>query len=520
MRGSRLKVGVTAIGLAAAMAVAGCSNKSGTSGGGGDVGPCQTTPPDPTCSKSCTGATDCGSGFYCDTGGTCTAQCGPNGGCPSTFTCDTATGKCTASSGPCAGTNPPADCGKTCLLPAACNAPTYCDHYVCTAQCDPSSSSNSCGTGMTCDQSGKCVTVSTNPDGGLSDACQPTVVMANPVVPTIVLIVDQSGSMTTTDIHTTTDPTSPTESRWQAVTDAIVGTNGVVTQLGNVARFGMMMYTATNGGNSTAPAIGTCPETVEVDPALPNVNPIQTAFMNNNPVEDTPTGDTIAYVTNTWLPSFSQLDRSNDADWTWNGDPIIYILATDGEPDMCADGDPTATSDTNMNGIPDAQEARQLVTDNVTAAHNHGIDTYVISVAVGSTTQAHLDAVATAGGTNCDPNPPDGGVPHAACPANYVSVLSDTLQSIVTGQISCDITLNGRIENTSTVCTDGQVRLVAGGTSMNLACQGDCATASGDGWCDVDDSHIRLIGSACQTLQGGQAVSVSATFACGTFTGT
>src|SRR5437773_6618037 len=71
---------------------------------------------------------------------------------------------------------------------------------------------------------------------GATDSCPAVTFTAKPTTPTIELLLDQSGSMSST-FGTTT--------RYQAMQDALVGAGtGVVSQLQSKAYFGATLYTS------------------------------------------------------------------------------------------------------------------------------------------------------------------------------------------------------------------------------------------------------------------------------------
>ncbi|MFW6067888.1 MAG: vWA domain-containing protein [Myxococcota bacterium] len=484
------------------LALGGCSDDGGSPDFDGDAGdsPCDAEEPPSACDTDCSGEGDCPSGFYCRTEtGKCYAQCSSEtGGCPVTHECDTSTGTCNPVSGPCAGDDPFESCGIVCNHDGDCpfdfDEPTWCRGSICTAQCDPNTHEG-CASDEHCDL-GICKDGAPI-DAGPDDSCQPTVVTPQIVNPTVVLIVDQSGSMTSNFGGV---------ERWDAAIDALVGDEGVVTQLDDAVRFGLVLYSSSNchicGGNCIcdAPATDSCPDTTTTDPGFGSFGAIDSVFDDADPEEDTPTGDTIDYINNDWLPSLPSVDDSNPNDWTWDGDPIVYVLVTDGEPDMCANADPSDDNDINDNGIPDVQEAQDLVVSATEQAHDRGIPTYVIRVAADS---SHFDDVADAGGTG------------EAVAANNPDELSSALQTIVAGEVSCDVELEGRITDIATVCDDDNSSVTLNGNP--LTCGAGCDDGDTEGWCAIDDSHIRILGDDCEALQRGG--TLEATFDCEAFVG-
>lgn len=89
-----------------------------------------------------------------------------------------------------------------------------------------------------------------------------------------------------------------------------------------------------------------CPRLELTAPAFDNLAPIEAAYLPRSwtsdavePVDpdgfvgdDTPTGDAITGVIK-WLEDTKELPSPT-------GDPVVFLLATDGEPDRCEDADP------------------------------------------------------------------------------------------------------------------------------------------------------------------------------------
>ena len=108
-----------------------------------------------------------------------------------------------------------------------------------------------------------------------TSSCSLFDVVLIPQTPTVVLLVDQSGSMETEFGSGT---------RWTTVYDVLVGQGGVVPQYEAGIRFGISLYTSIDG-NTTGME---CPILTEVAPALDNLAPIQTLLDANGPSGETP----------------------------------------------------------------------------------------------------------------------------------------------------------------------------------------------------------------------------------------
>ena len=84
--------------------------------------------------------------------------------------------------------------------------------------------------------------------------------------------------------------------------------------------------------------------------------------------------------------------------------------------------------------------------------------------------------------------------------------LAATLQSIVGGQLTCTIDLQGTLTDTADGCAGGVVKL----NGSNLPCD---AT---EGWRLVNDRQFRLYGAYCDELLDSPGAVIEASFPCGT----
>jgi hypothetical protein len=209
----------------------------------------------------------------------------------------------------------------------------------------------------------------------------------------------------------------------------------------------------------------------QVAPALNNHGAMNTMYAPRDPVEDTPTGATLASVTAT-LAAFNQPG------------PKAIILATDGEPDTCLTPDPDGLAAAKSESLTAAQ-----------AAFGSGIETHVISVGA-DVSQAHLQDLANAG---------QGLAIGGAVNAPYYQALNagqlvNAFDSIITGVRSCSYSLDGQVDlsqaDTGTVILDG--------VELQL----------GVGWQLTDPTTLELIGSACDSVLDGGDHDLSATFSC------
>lgn len=373
--------------------------------------PCQTVFAG-QCGGSCLNDPDCGAGLYCSPTGTCTADCAAGGlQCPAGFVCSP-NGRCDEAGGGAGGSDSFVDGGFT--------------------------------------------------TGSGGDACADITVQIEKQIPTIVLLIDQSGSMTAA---------FPGGDRWNVLRNSLMDpASGVVKLLENEVRFGLTLYT----GKDADPV---CPLLEEVSIALGNHAAINAVYSSAVPVEDTPTGESIDAVTKT-LEAFAEPGQK------------VIVLATDGEPDTCVFKDPAP-------GTPEAQAARDASVKAAQDAYGKDILTYVIAVG-DDVTKAHLQDVANAGAGK-----PVGGADNAKyyVPTDQ-QALTDAFKEIINGVRTCVFTLNGKVD--PALADQGSVVLDGQKLGFN----------DPDGWKLNNESEIEIVGAACDTIQSGDH-SLSVTFPCG-----
>ncbi len=269
------------------------------------------------------------------------------------------------------------------------------------------------------------------------------------IIPRVMLVIDQSGSMGDHNFGTVT--------RWQALEDALVGTDGLVTNLSAHVRFGAVMYT--DGPDDPA-----CPELQTTAVMLPGLPSIRSLYDANGPEGNTPTGAAIASVVSMRATLFDEAHSTG---------PEIMILATDGEPGLC-DPDGTGAGGDIVGG-------RALSLSSTMDAHAAGIDTYVISVGT-EVANMHLQDVANAGVGHVT------GTPDAPFwVATDTTMLHDALATIASSALPCTLELSQSIV-VDRAC-EGTLKL---GTTQ-LTC--------GTDWHADDETHITLSDTACDQLR-------------------
>jgi hypothetical protein len=367
--------------------------------------------------------------------------------------------------------------------------------------CDPAVDQNchalgeSCASDAECD-SGSCTggaCVSAGPTGGGGSAgsdelfsaddlkndrpdedptCVDLDVSFQRITPTVMLLIDQSGSMNQSFENG--------KNRWQTLRETLTDPqSSLLKKLDTSVRFGVTLYTSNGGFGSNPDAPRTCPVLQSVGIQIDNFDSIS-AFLNlkksgnyvYGPAGDTPTAESVDAVVKT-LRAYQE------------DGPKSIILATDGDPDTC--------KDPNAN---DSDASKKLSVDAVTHAYQAGIPTHIISVG-NEVTASHLKALAVAG---------SGGDSNAvAYTALDTSALVAAFDAIIGSVRTCDFTLEGTV--TAANAPRGKVVL----DSQELTF-GDA-----NGWAMPDPQTVRLQGSACERVEA-DASGISMKFPCDAIT--
>jgi len=297
--------------------------------------------------------------------------------------------------------------------------------------------------------------------GGSPSVCADLEVDFERVTPTVVLLIDRSGSMT--------EPFDGGRNRWQTLVQTLTDPeSSLIKKLEGSVRFGMSLYTS-NGGFGRNGNL-TCPILTNVEISLGNFSDISRALSRtaNGPSGDTPTAESMEAIT----AELAAFDEEG---------PKSIILATDGEPDTCED--PNANDD-------DGSRAKSVAA--VSAARAAGIATHIISVG-DEISVGHLKALAVAGAGGDE----DAEAYTALDTADLESAFEDIIGSVQT----CDFTLQGRVEPGD--AARGSVLL--DGESLEYD--------DPDGWLMLDESTVRLQGAACDAVQSN-AAGIAMSFPC------
>jgi hypothetical protein len=270
--------------------------------------------------------------------------------------------------------------------------------------------------------------------------------------PTVMLLIDGSISMEDPYGDTMSDPAPP--SRWEAVTDALVGPGGVVTELSNRIDFGIAVY-------GTQPM---CPFPLGiVEPAPGNLAAVQAALPSTPPGLVTPTSEAVEQIVDLLpdptLPNNASLGSQ------------LIVLATDGDPNGCT-----------LDAL--GQSAAGFFEQTVAAAGKasaKNLELVVVGLGRDATAQ-HLQEVANVG-AGLDRFADPGATVHSPDPASLHGALGGVARAI----LGCELLL-ASVVKPDRVC-DGSVTL----SGAALECEGP------DGY-SIREASLTLRGRACDEL--------------------
>jgi hypothetical protein len=298
--------------------------------------------------------------------------------------------------------------------------------------------------------------------GSGEDVCVDLQVEFERITPTVVLLIDRSGSME--------QAFDGGRDRWQTLVDTLTDPqSSLLERLQSSVRFGMALYSSDQGfGRGAQPR--ECPVLTSVEIGIENFSAMSAVLGDaaNGPDGDTPTAESLAAVA-------AQLGAVTEPG------PKSIILATDGDPDTCADPDSN-----------NQQASKDLSVAAVQAAFAAGISTRVISVG-DEVTQSHLKALAVAGA--------GGDAAAEAFTALNTEALESAFASIIGSVRTCDFTLEGTVA----AADAARGRVLLDGAAL--------AFGDANGWVMPDESTVRLQGSACDQIQS-DATGISMSFPC------
>jgi hypothetical protein len=371
---------------------------------------------------------------------------------------------------------PPAECNIACN-PAPGSTNGCPDGYHCAAngKCDLlcTQVGHECGDGYSCTADGYCIKSGDEPDSGSGPDvnCPAIHFSATRVIPSIQLLVDRSTSMQ--ENFNGVDPTPERDNgpyKYPVMRDALVGPQGVVTQLDGSVYFGATLFTAEEG----IP----CPE------------------LNSTPGRAKNNKDAIAGLLTTFIPppsraaaGFTPTPLAINAvvdDFMRNppstDSPPIILLATDGFPNEC-----TTRADRTAESVEAAANA-----------FAHGIKLYILAIAFEASGAAqHVQDMANAG-QGVQPGQPNA----TAYSASNPTEMAMAFQTIIRSVQSCDLTLEHEINPAE--APSGTVTL--NGTTL----------MHGRDWTvDANGLTLHLLGDACTTLKSSPNPVLDAGFPCG-----
>ncbi|WP_437718112.1 vWA domain-containing protein [Sorangium sp. So ce448] len=309
---------------------------------------------------------------------------------------------------------------------------------------------------------------SSGTDGGGGGACQQLDITFEPQTPTVMIVVDRSGSMYASGF-------------WDPLKTAVLN---VVDRLQDRVRFGFVTFTGIENMQ--------CPLLARADGiALNHHAAISAAYEEASTVPpgklETPTAMTF---NETVVPELLAFPEPG---------PRYILFVTDGEPDRCDDVLAVCARDDVVGAVQDA--------------YDKGIGTFVFGLGSGALAQ-HLQDVANAGagqpvrrpqnGTNEDCFAGAGTYADAGGTATYytpdptdASSLEDELDAAIAGVKSCTFDLQGSIEVDLRNASLGQVLL--DGTPVPYDAQ--------NGWTMESATQLTLVGDACEQLKDAQEIS-------------
>ena len=349
-------------------------------------------------------------------------------------------------------------CDQTPGAPNTCPAGYHCSpDGLCDIQC--TQGGGQCASDQTCSDDGYCNS-NNNPVTDVDANCPAVHFTPTPVIPSILLVLDRSGSMTDNKIGNNT--------RYQVLEDALFNTTtGAITTSQAQVYFGEELFAGDQTPCTDGPP-GKLNVTGYSAPRALNNATALSALTTSKP----PNGGA--------TPTSAAIDTAV-ADFAANpppaGSPPILLLATDGDPNSCGNG---------------ADNGRSVTSTKT--AYANGIKTFIIGVANDLNT-TYLQQVANAG-----VNQTNGNAPYYT--ANSPAALVSAFNTIISGAISCDLTINQMVDPASA-------------PNAVVTLNGSSLVFGTDWTLDPNGTTIHIIGAACTTLKSTPGAMVDATFPCG-----
>lgn len=295
--------------------------------------------------------------------------------------------------------------------------------------------------------------------------------------PTVMLVLDRSGSMSTVATR------SVGASRWVTLTDALA----TVLPRADTMALGALLFPA----GAASSQVCVAPALADVSPATGNAAAIVAALRASEPVGQTPTADAL-------VAAAAQFDEAAPA-----ARARALVLATDGAPDCNLSLDPATCTCTRTDVACTAglclDDARTVATVAELAAG--GLPTWVIGLedTANPALVATLDRLAVAGGR------PVTGAAHAWVPATSPSQLEGALDAIRTELQSCDWVVD------SVPDTGGGIVVTVDGQTVPW----DPSGVDGWSWGSRARGEVVFRGAACTALTARAAPVVQAVVQCG-----
>jgi hypothetical protein len=340
---------------------------------------------------------------------------------------------------------------------------------------------------------------------GVDAGSCPASVQAKAVIPTVLLLIDNSSSMF-----------APRSQLWDPLYDVLMKpTNGIVAALQDKVRFGFTSYRGSSMANDPA-----CPNLFEVDYELANFEAIDTLYKQQGTEYiqglkwETPTGAAIK--------KSAQKLAAYVAD---PPGPKYILLVTDGNPNTCGAIEPQCGSDESVEAVQDARAigiGTMVVGIGDIIAGNSGCEP-----AWGRCGPLHLQDLANAGQGLPVQAPPDQLKYQACTPtqtlaATYASAASTPGTAAfytATNAVELDTAIKSALNPLVSCTYELNVTVVGNPATGAIQVNGVARTYNDpNGWIlDADKTRITLQGTACDALRAANS-TLSISFPCGVVT--